>query len=142
MTIWILDTDHVSHLLQGNKVVSSRVNRILPNLAITVVTVQEIFNGWIVKINSASPSPELVKIYTKLWTNLEFFKQVRILNFDTDAYNCYDHLLKENKQLNKKRLQKDLRIAAIAISVNAVMVTRNKRDFSLIPGLVIEDWTE
>ncbi|WP_197047513.1 hypothetical protein [Planktothrix serta] len=23
MTIWILDTDHVSHLLQGNKVVSS-----------------------------------------------------------------------------------------------------------------------
>jgi len=55
MTIWILDTDHVSHLLQGNKVVSSRVNRVLPNLAITVVTVQEIFNGWIVKINSASP---------------------------------------------------------------------------------------
>lgn len=114
----------------------------MPKLAITVVTVQEIFNGWIVKINSASDSTELVKLYTKLWTNLEFFKQVRILNFDADAYNCYDRLLKENKQLNKKRLQKDLRIAAIAISVNAVMVTRNKRDFSLIPGLVIEDWTE
>lgn len=142
MTVWILDTDHVSHLLQGNKVVSSRVNRVLPNLAITVVTVQEIFNGWIVKINTASESTELVKLYTKLWTNLEFFKQVRILNFDAEAYNCYERLLKENKQLNKKRLQKDLRIAAIAISVNAVMVTRNKRDFSLIPGLVIEDLTE
>jgi tRNA(fMet)-specific endonuclease VapC len=132
MTIWILDTDHVSHLLQGNKVVSSRVNRVLPNLSITVVTVQEIFNGWIVKINGASESTDLVRLYTKLWTNLEFFKQVRVLNFDAE----------ENKQLNKKRLQKDLRIAAIAISVNAVMVTRNKRDFSLIPGLVIEDWTE
>ena len=142
MTIWILDTDHVSHLLQGNKAVSSRVNRVLPNLAITVVTVQEIFNGWIVKINSASESTELVRLYTKLWTNLEYFKNVRILNFDAKAYNCYESLLKENKQLNKKRLQKDLRIAAIAISVNAVMVTRNKRDFSLIPGLVIEDWTE
>lgn len=142
MTIWILDTDHVSHLLEGNKVVSSRVNLVLPNLAITVVTVQEIFNGWIVKINGVSESTELVRLYTKLWTNLEYFKQVRILNFDTEAYNCYESLLKENKQLNKKRLQKDLRIAAIALSVNAVMVTRNKRDFSLIPGLVIEDWTE
>lgn len=106
MTIWILDTDHVSHLLQGNKVVSSRVNRVLPNLAITVVTVQEIFNGWIVKINSASESTELVRLYTKLWTNLEFFKQVRILNFDADAYNCYERLLKQNKQLNKKGSRK------------------------------------
>jgi tRNA(fMet)-specific endonuclease VapC len=70
MTIWILDTDHVSHLLQGNKFVSDRVNQVLPNLAITVVTVQEIFNGWIVKINSASESTELVRLYTKLWTNL------------------------------------------------------------------------
>lgn len=142
MTMWILDTDHVSHLLQGNMVVSSRADKVFPNLAITVVTVQEIFNGWVVKINGASESTDLVTLYTKLWTNLEYFKEVRILNFDAKAYNCYDRLLKENKQLNKKRLQKDLRIAAIALSVNAVMVTRNKRDFSLIPGLVIEDWTE
>ncbi|WRH67351.1 MAG: hypothetical protein RSE13_02710 [Planktothrix sp. GU0601_MAG3] len=41
-----------------------------------------------------------------------------------------------------KRLKNDLRIAAIALSVNGVMVTANKRDFSLIPDLVIENWTD
>jgi tRNA(fMet)-specific endonuclease VapC len=66
---------------------------------------------------------------------------VRILNFDTAAYTCHQGLLRENQQLNKKRLQKDLRIAAIALRANAVMVTRNQKDFSQIPDLVLEDWT-
>jgi tRNA(fMet)-specific endonuclease VapC len=35
----------------------------------------------------------------------------------------------------------DLRIAAIAISHNLVLLTRNIRDFSKIPELVTEDWT-
>jgi len=142
MSIWILDTDQVSLLLQGNQAIRSRVAQVSPDLAITVVTVQEIFNGWIVKINEPANSSNLVRLYTNLWTTLEFFKGVRILNFDEAAYTCYERLLRENKQLNKRRLQKDLRIAAIALSVNGVMVTRNQRDFSQIPGLVLEDWTQ
>jgi tRNA(fMet)-specific endonuclease VapC len=35
----------------------------------------------------------------------------------------------------------DLRIASIAISRGLVLLTRNARDFSKIPELVIEDWT-
>lgn len=113
MSIYILDTDHVSLLLEGNQAVSSRAAQVSPELAIAIVTVQEIFNGWIVKINNPAQSSNLVRLYTNLWTTLEFFKRVRILNFDAAAYTCSERLLRENKQLNKKRLQKDLRIAAM-----------------------------
>ena len=35
----------------------------------------------------------------------------------------------------------DLRIAAIAIENNSIVVTRNRRDFDRIPGVVSEDWS-
>ncbi|MGF1674824.1 MAG: type II toxin-antitoxin system VapC family toxin [Rivularia sp. (in: cyanobacteria)] len=142
MSLYILDTDHVSLLLQGNQAVKSKVAQVYPSLAITIITVQEIFNGWVVKINDPAEFSNLVNLYTKLWITQEYFKGVRVLNFDTAAYNCYETLLRENKQLNKKRLQKDLRIAAIALSTNGVMVTCNQKDFSQVPDLVLKDWTQ
>ena len=66
-----------------------------------------------------------------------FFNQVNVLEFDRDAYNCYTELLRQRIRIGTQ----DLRIAAIAISRNGILVTRNKRDFERVPGLVFEDWS-
>jgi tRNA(fMet)-specific endonuclease VapC len=141
MALWILDTDHVSMFVAGNPSISLRAAEKFPDVAIAIVTVQEIFNGWVSRINNTSEAEQLVHLYTKLWQTTEFFKSIPILNFTEAASRCYRELIAQNKSLTKKRLEKDLRIAAIALSVNGIIVTRNHKDFSLVSHLQIEDWS-
>jgi tRNA(fMet)-specific endonuclease VapC len=52
MTRFILDTDHVSLWLQGNPSICAKTAGISLDIAVTIVTVQELFNGWVVQINN------------------------------------------------------------------------------------------
>jgi tRNA(fMet)-specific endonuclease VapC len=141
MSLWILDTDCVSLFLEGNPQICERAASKFPDVAITIITVQEIFNGWAGRINDPSQAHQLVWLYTKLWRTTEFFKKITVLNFTETAQTCHQQLLSEHKFLAKKRLEKDTRIAAIALANEGILVTRNCKDFSLIPNLQIEDWT-
>lgn len=142
MSRFILDTDHVSLWLQGHPSISLRTVKVASDIAVTIVTVQELFNGWVVKINAPAQSNNLAALYTKFWTTVEFLRSIQILNFDTAADARYRQLLREHPPLRKNRIQKDVRIAAIALSVNRILVTRNQQDFSQVPGLILEDWTQ
>ena len=44
------------------------------------------------------------------------------------------------KRLKVRIGTNDLRIAAIAIAHGATLATRNARDFTLVPGLLLEVW--
>ncbi|MGL5074460.1 MAG: type II toxin-antitoxin system VapC family toxin, partial [Waterburya sp.] len=110
--------------------------------AITIITVQEIFNGWNGKLNDPRQVNNLSNLYTKLWKTTEFFKIITILNFDRNAEACYNNLRQNNPNLAKKRLEKDLRIASIALIQNATVVTRNYKDFSQVRNLQIENWVD
>ena len=139
MSRYILDTDHVSLILCNHPQVVTKAQQ--HQTHITIITVQELFNGWVGKINDPSNIHDLPILYTKLWTTVRFLQTVEILNFTPEADNCLKFLLKGNPHLRKNRLQKDIRIAAIALSLNAIVVTRNQRDFKQIPQINIVDWT-
>jgi tRNA(fMet)-specific endonuclease VapC len=141
MSLQILDTDHVSLLLNGHPEVIHRINQINPeDIAITIVTVQEIFNGWVIRINNPAQAHRVVDLYTNLLTTVSFLKRVQVLNFSSEVQELHTQLIREIPPLSKKRLQKDVRIAAIVLSAKGLLVTRNQKDFSQIPGLRIESW--
>jgi tRNA(fMet)-specific endonuclease VapC len=138
---FILDTDHVSLLLRGDQLLQQRVEAEGRHVGTTVITVQEQFNGWIVKINGAPQTADFVDLYEQLWRSVAYFQQTSVLKFDAAADACFKQLLQQYPELRKSRLQRDMRIAAIALSLDATVATRNRKDFGLVPGLSIVDWT-
>jgi tRNA(fMet)-specific endonuclease VapC len=142
MSLWILDTDHASLFLAGNKSITAQVAKRSNNVAITVVTVQELFNGWVGRLNNPAQATKITQLYTKLWETTEFIKVITVLNFDKNVEDCYQILRQSSKNLAKNKIEKDLRIASIALTQNAMVVTRNYKDFFKIPNLKIENWEE
>jgi tRNA(fMet)-specific endonuclease VapC len=112
------------------------------NTVVSIITFQEVFNGWIGSLNQSSDDRAgTIYKYHQLWLASEFFKTLPVLEFDEIAYDRYTRLAAQNPPLRKKRLRQDLRIASIALVNGATVVTRNRRDFELVPGLSIEDWS-
>ncbi|BAZ09312.1 hypothetical protein NIES4071_11200 [Calothrix sp. NIES-4071] len=136
--MWILDTDTLTLYQNRNPRILQRLNQInFEQVAVTAVTVEEQMRGWLDAIRQSSEPQRLVWGYLGLRRGIEFFNRIRILDFDQNASEFY----KELKQAKIRVGTQDLRIAAIAISNNAILVTRNLRDFSRIPNLKFEDWT-
>jgi tRNA(fMet)-specific endonuclease VapC len=136
--MWILDTDVLSLLQRAHPLVVQRVNRIpSEQLATTVITLEEQMYGRLNRIRRANSQSALVSAYTQIRETLEDFKIINVLEFNENAANCYAELLSQKIRIGTQ----DLRIAAIAISNSGILVTRNQKDFSRIPGLKFEDWT-
>lgn len=60
------------------------------------------------------------------------------IDFDANAETIFDKLVTDRRCGNIGR--GDLPAACIALSFNAVLVTRNVKDFSKVPNLVLENW--
>lgn len=138
MSLWILDTDHVSLFQQRHPIVTLRVNEVnSQEIAITIITVEEQLRGRFNIIRKAASSDQLILAYAKLQANLEFFQSIKLIEFNRDAFNFYQDFIRQKIRIGTQ----DLRIAAITLSVNGVLVTRNWKDFEKVPNLRLEDWT-
>ena len=115
-----------------------RINQVsLEEIAVTVITVEEQMRGWLNVIRQSSEEQRLMWGYIGLRQGVEFFNIIKILDFDQNSASRYAELLRQKIRIGTQ----DLRIAAITISNNGILVTRNQRDFSRVPGLHIDDWT-
>jgi tRNA(fMet)-specific endonuclease VapC len=138
MTLWILDTDHVSLFQTGHPLITQRVRSIDPNaIAVTIVTVEEQMYGRLNRIRRAKSTEDLRLAYFNLNRTLDYFQTINVLDFDEAAADCYQEIVGQKLRVGTQ----DLKIAAITLSRQAIVVTRNYRDFGKVSGLQIEDWS-
>ncbi|MEH2168339.1 MAG: type II toxin-antitoxin system VapC family toxin [Nostoc sp.] len=139
MSQYILDTDHVTLSQHGNSKILQRAQAVgSSNIFITTVTLEEQLKGRLASISKCATKSELLAVaYRNLRITQIYFCSMNLLDFDDAAYSYYQSLRQQKIQIGTQ----DLRIAAIALVNEAILVTRNHRDFSKVPNLCLEDWT-
>lgn len=139
---YLLDTDHLSIIQRqtGQDYVNLSTHMAqypLSDFAISVVTFHEQLLGSHTYISRARNESEVVKGYEIMVRLINDFKVLPLVSFDADAATALSQLQAQRIQLARM----DSRIAGIALCRKLVLLTRNHRDFSKVPGLLIEDWT-
>jgi tRNA(fMet)-specific endonuclease VapC len=107
------------------------------DFAFPVISFHEQVIGAHAFINRCKKTTDAIRGYTLLLQILQGFSAAPVLPFDAEAVAVYDRIRAQGIQIGTM----DLRIAAIAISRRLLLLTRNTRDFSNVPGLITEDWT-
>jgi tRNA(fMet)-specific endonuclease VapC len=138
---YLLDTDHLSILQRRGGtdyavLILNLSHHPDSDIVVSVVNFHEQSRGCHNLINSGTRSDVLLG-YDLLARSIEDFRRFSVLPFDATAMNTFDQLKSAKIRIGTM----DLRIAAIALSRNLTVLTRNLSDFGKVPGLRIEDWT-
>ena len=137
MSLYILDTDVLTLFANGDPaVIRNVVNHSADELAITVISVEEQLRGWYAVMRRVKRCDLLAVAYQRLATDVQFLATMMILPFPVPAILRYENLNALKLNIGKM----DLRIAAITLENNGILVTRNLRDFQRVPNLVVENW--
>jgi tRNA(fMet)-specific endonuclease VapC len=134
----VLDTDVLTLWLRGQETIGARVAATPPQqLSVTIITMEEVLGGWYTQIRQARDDQQLARAYQALHEAIEFSRSIRILPFDLPEIRRYRQLRTQHRRIGTN----DLRIAAIVLEQQAILVTRNTTDFADISGLELEDWS-
>ncbi|MFO7538414.1 MAG: type II toxin-antitoxin system VapC family toxin [Chloroflexota bacterium] len=136
--LYILDTDHVSLLQRGQEPIIANLSRVgLAYRAVTIVTVAEQVQGRLAMVRRARTEAAAGRAFANLQTTTTFYESIRVLPYDEEAQLRFNQLRQQKIRIGTQ----DLRIAAIALSYGATIVTRNTLDFERVPGLKLTDWS-
>ncbi len=138
----ILDTDSLSLLDRERLLESSMLRKNLEKfppdeIFTTIITFEEQMRGWLSFIAKSKNLEQQIYAYQKLHRFLESYRNTSVLDFDEKAAAELEKLKSQKIRVGAM----DLKIAAIAIANNAILVSRNSSDFEQIPDLTAKDWT-
>jgi len=141
--IYVLDTDILSLLAHKDSPEAPRIRRRIVQLPVehsvvtTVINYEEQMRGWMASLSRARSSSSEIHIYALLLQHLGTFRQMTVLGYSSEAAKIAEQFRRQRMPIGAM----DIKIASIVLASDAVLVTRNTRDFRKIMGLRMEDWS-
>jgi tRNA(fMet)-specific endonuclease VapC len=135
----VLDTDHLVELDRASVeglALQKRLEAATEEAATTIISAEEQFRGWLAQIRREQDPHKQIIAYERLGRRIEFFAQWHVLQWDTDAADFFQDLRRQRVRIGTM----DLKIASIVLAHDAMLLSRNLRDFQQVPGLKVEDW--
>ena len=138
----ILDTDTVPLYALGHEKVGAKVDELggPAQLAVTVITRMDILRGRFDSILKAADEGQLnlaMQRFQEAGALRDSFLTVPV---NAQAAQRFTILLTHKK--TKKMKRADMLIACIALASDALLVTRNVKDYKDVPGLRVENWAD
>lgn len=137
----ILDTDHLSVLHRNAPAAQSFVERLDASdedCAASIISVEEQMRGWLAEIHRQKKARNQIRSYDHLRRMFAFYAEWNILPWNDDSVDAFENLRKEKIRIATM----NLKIAAIAIANDALLLSRNLKDFEKVPGLRVENWID
>jgi tRNA(fMet)-specific endonuclease VapC len=139
MSRYLLDTDIITLIQFGHATVIRNLGAHVDlDVALSALSFQEQMQGWLGRLGKLATAAQHADWYDRLVTRmLPVWRRFDMLAFPQSAIQRF-------QQLRALRLNvglMDLRLAAVALENNLIVVTRNARDFGRIAGLQTEDWS-
>ena len=138
MSLYLFDTDMLTLYSDGHPRVCERVStHAARSLATSIITVEEQLSGWYTVLRQTKSDQQLVAAYEGMTYSIQFLAQIPVISLTAGAVARCNAFRKAKLKIKTM----DLRIACMALEFDATLVTRNRVDFEVVPGLRIEDWT-
>jgi tRNA(fMet)-specific endonuclease VapC len=136
----LLDTDHFSVLADGRHSrhgpLVERLGSVDDSVLIPVVSVAEQLQAWLAQIHRVRDAAKQVYPYERLIRLIDVLGQWDIARWNEDAATEFARLRRAGIRVGTQ----DLKIASIALTNDALLLSANLRDFQRVPGLRVEDW--
>jgi tRNA(fMet)-specific endonuclease VapC len=139
----ILDTDHLTVIQRRTEPAYSRLrarlSRVSPNtIQTTIISFEEQMRGWLSVIATVRNQTREVGAYQRLRTLLRFFIEIPVLDYTDPVAAQFEALRRAKLRVGSM----DMKIAAIVLSVDGLLLSSNLKDFQKVPNLRVEDWTK
>ena len=137
----VLDSDHMSLLQRGGSEgqrIRQRLRALPPDdVATTIVSYEEQTRGWLALLARASTLDRQVSDYSQLKQLLQDYCNIAVIDFNAAAATEFERLRQARVRIGTM----DLKIAAIVLANNALLLTRNLSHFAKVSDLRAEDWS-